>query len=364
MQFERLFKKTSIGQIQFWQIETQENKIITKFGKVDGKEQTTEDTILVGKNIGKANETSPTQQAQLEAAAQWEGKIKKGYVKAIDSASKGETLIEGGGCFPMLAKKFSEDGDKIVYPCYVQPKLDGHRCIADPDGSLWSRTRKPITSVPHIATEIHGSDWAGARLDGELYNHDYRNNFEKLSHFIRQETPEEGCGIVQYHVYDAIMPGTFKERYDWLAAGSPETASLHLVTTIEINNEAELMQAFELFMVQGYEGAIVRNANGLYVNKRSDNLQKMKNHLDEEFEIVGIEEGRGKLQDHVGAFTCKTKDGITFNVKMAGETEKLREYFKNPQNYIGKMLTVNFQDYTGKNKVPRFPVGLRIREKI
>lgn len=369
MKLPILYKKTSTGADQMWEVSTEGSTIVTRFGQVDGKIQTTTDTITVGKNIGRANETTPKQQAEAEAKSQWEKKLKKGYVQNLGDAQQGkvDSIIEGG-YFPMLAHKYDERGDDITFPAFLQPKLDGHRCTAhvnDGDATLWSRTRKPIFSMPHICEALVGV-WPKHLVfpDGELYNHEFHNRFEELTHFIRSSKPEPGHEVLQYHIYDVRMPGTFRERYDWLRAHLHRVNSpLVLVKTIEVLNEDEMMLAFEEFNSMGYEGAIVRNADGLYVEKRSSDLQKLKKFQDEEFPIVGVEEGRGKLTGHA-IFVCRTKEGVDFRVKMKGETEKLKDYFENFKKYKGRELTVKFQGYTTKNKVPRFPVAWRFAEKL
>jgi DNA ligase-1 len=359
----RLFKLTSTGAGQFWEIATDGATIITTYGKVDGKPMVTKDTLKAGKNIGRTNETSPVEQAALEAQAQWEAKIKKGYVEKLDRAMKGQTDIDGG-YFPMLAKKFAEDGDKIVYPALVQPKLDGHRCVADEVAALWSRTRKPINSVPHINKEV--VKFGRLQLDGELYNHSLKKDFEKITHLVRQPEPTEGHEIVEYHVYDVNMPGPFQKRYENLAFMFNKVKPEHLVLveTLLVNDEEELMNVFEHFISLGYEGAIVRNANGMYVNKRSYDLQKIKEFDDAEFKIVGIEEGRGKLQGHVGKFICVTQDGVEFGAKPKGTLESLKDYFENEKSWKNKIATVQYQGMTNKNNVPRFPVLTRMRNDI
>ena len=370
MKLPILFKRTSTGALQEWTVEFESNRYWTHFGQTGGAIQVSVPVVCQGKNAGRANETTPAEQAELEARALWEKKLKKDYVDSREKAVAGakSELIEGG-ILPMLAHKFSEHGDKVIYPCYVQAKLDGHRCTSqiEPDGTvtLWSRTRKRITGVPHIARAIQQLKLpADTRLDGECYAHAYRDKFEELSHFIRQETPTDGHEVVEYHVYDVAMPDTtFRERFEWLRT----EANLHfdhalvLVETIEVNDENELMLAFERFLEQKYEGAIVRNAAGLYVNKRSQDLLKLKTFDDGEYCIVGVKEGKGKLAGH-GIFTCKTEAGAEFDAKMKGALVELAKYYQHPERYIGKQLTVQFQGITKRNFVPRFPVALRIRE--
>lgn len=371
--FPTLYKKTSTGAQQEWEISVTGALVTTRYGQTGGKIQIATDMVKEGKNIGRANATTPEQQALLEAQSQWEKKLKKGYVEDPGKAMAGEvSAVITGGVFPMLAHKFTEQAAKITWPAFGQPKLDGHRCIATLDSSgkctLWSRTRKAITSVPHIVAALERLELRNVVLDGELYNADYRDKFEELSSFIRQVTPKAGHEVVQYHVYDLADPElTFERRLTKLegmigTSDSPKSTIVIPVQTMLVANEEELMVAFEYFLDQGYEGAMVRNAKGLYVFKRSADLQKIKEFDDAEFEIVGIEEGRGKLAGH-GIFNCKTGDGTVFAAKMKGETEKLKDFYENPQKYIGRMLTVKFQGMTKYGK-PRFPVALRLQEAL
>ena len=334
--------------------------------------QQTNDLIKEGKNIGKANETTPNTQAMQEAQSQWEKKLKKGYVKSQKDAFAGKTdaVIEGG-VFPMLAHKFSEQGHKIVYPAYAQPKFDGHRCIGmiDEDGkaTLWSRTRKIITGLPHInrALEKLAQDTGSiGPWDGELYVHSHRDRFEELTHFIRSPEPQPGHEVLQYHIYDLAVAGIpFSKRSIKLVNYEPLVG----VETIPVADEDELMLAFDRFLAQGYEGAMVRNAKGLYVNKRSCDLQKVKTFDDGEFLVIGVEEGRGKLAGHA-IFVCSMPApapmGTEFRAKMKGKTENLKKYFEHPELAIGNMLTVKYQGITNKSQVPRFPVALRFKEEV
>jgi DNA ligase 1 len=372
-EYPKLYKKTSTGKIQEWQVLVDESHgypvIVTLYGQHDGKIQESREEILEGKNIGRSNETTPLQQAEAQAQADWTKQLKKGYVQNIEDAKAGTTdsIIEGG-IAPMLAHKFSEQGHKIKYPALCQPKLDGHRCTSQlKEGkiTLWSRTRKPINSAPHIAETIR-QFCILERLDGELYNHDYHNNFEELSSLIRQEDPQPGYENIQYHVYDIPHPtatnmqrNALLQEMKHMFVGSP----IHIVETIVVNNEDELMEAFEHFLELGYEGCMVRNADGLYENKRSYNLQKIKEFDDSEFKIVGVKVGNKGSMAGKAVFTCDIPKVGTFDVKMKGKLEDLRQYADDPSLVIGKILTVKYQGFT-KYGFPRFPVGLRFREDI
>jgi DNA ligase-1 len=375
----KLFKKTTTGAIQEWQIRVEEldgiATIISNYGQVGGKIQESKEQVLVVKNIGKLNETTPLKQAEEQAFSDWKGKLKKGYVENPNDAQEGKTdaIIEGG-VFPMLAHKFSEQGHKIKYPALAQPKLDGHRCTSqylDGITTLWSRTRKPITSVPHIIKALNDLG-LGHRYDGELYNHEYHAKFEELSSLIRQEVPQPGCELIQYHVYDFPDPDrTNKERYEILEMlrASTKDTPIHIVETLVVNDEDELMVAFEHFLALGYEGCMVRNMDGKYENKRSYNLQKIKEFDDSEFKIIGVKIGTKGSMAGRAVFTCENLKNVesgqaeTFDVKMKGSMDDLKTYAEHPELVIGRILTVKYQGFT-KYGQPRFPVGLRFREDI
>ncbi len=122
------------------------------------------------------------------------------------------------------------------------------------------------------------------------------------------------------------------------------------------------MVMFQKYLDDGYEGAIARNVSGCYVGKRSYDLLKIKEFLDAEFEVIGVEEGRGKLTGH-GIFVCKTANGAEFRAKMVGDTAALKQYYQDASLAVGRQLTVKFQGLT-KNGIPRFPVALRFAEAV
>jgi ATP-dependent DNA ligase len=344
---------------------------VTVYGQVGGKLQTTSDKISEGKNLGRSNETSPLAQAESEAKSRWEKQLKsKKYVQSAEAAAEGgvdERVL--GGVDVMLAHTFEKQGHKIKYPCYGQPKLDGTRCIAIMDGgkaTLWSRTRKPITSMPHIVAALEKAYPYGRYvLDGELYAAHLNEDFETIVHFVRQQTAAEGHEVIEYWVYDTIAgpDAPFALRNVYLEEEFPRRnmpSCIKLVPTTYLKSEDAAMEYFAECQRAGFEGAMLRNSDGLYVHKRSYDLIKVKSFQDAEFPIVGVEEGRGKLMGSVGAFICKTESGATFKAKLMGSLDNLRTLYENPSMWQGKMLTVKYQNLTADGQ-PRFPVGKSIR---
>jgi len=365
--FSPLYSQNSDGSLQVWKITVQGNKIIRAFGRVGGTIQRTEDVIQRGKNIGRANETTPEQQALAEAKSAWEKKQKSGYNTDSKAAAAGQVSQAhiAGGIDPMLAHKWSEQSHKITYPAFMQPKLDGIRCIAIVQHgkcTLWTRTRKQINSVPHIVALLEQAFPTGyAALDGELYNHRYRDQFEQIVSLVRKDKPDPRCAKVQYHVYDTIMPGTFSSRYDWLKQHHTQLLeqdkAVVLVPTVRVDAPEEVIQYFTDWRAAGYEGAMIRN-NAEYEHKRSYNIQKIKEFDDAEFKIIGVEPGRGRMAE-CAVFVCEGKGG-EFRCKMEGALDTLKQYLDKPKSVIGKMLTVRYQGLTN-GKLPRFPVGVIVR---
>lgn len=368
-----LYKMSSTGALQLWEISVEGSTICTKWGQVGGAVQETRDVIAEGKNLGKKNATTAAEQASAEALARWEKALKsKKYVRSEAEARSGaadERVL--GGVDVMLAHRFDEHGDRVVYPCLVQPKFDGHRAtvVVGPDGcpTMWSRTRKPILSMPHVLLEVAKLGLPpGTALDGELYVHDYRDRFEALTSMIRAAEPREGAEVVQYHVYDlASSMGTQEVRAAELESmiGSPAASRspvLVPVLTEVAEDEDDLLAHFQRFLALGYEGAMARCLSGKYVGKRSYDLLKIKEFVDAEFMVVGVESGRGKMSG-LAIFVCVTETNREFRAKMTGELEALRKFVDDPSLVVGKKVTVKYFGLT-KTGVPRFPVAVRIRE--
>jgi DNA ligase 1 len=362
-----LYKKTSTGTIQKWEIFVDNTTIIIRWGQIDGKIQETRDEIKEGKNIGRSNETTPEEQATLEAEALYLKQKKKGYVESIEMATLEEvdSAIIQGGIPPMLAHKYKECLKRITFPAYCQPKLDGHRCIAvieNGSASLWSRTRKPITSVPHIIDELNEKFKNNNNtiiLDGELYVNPDTANFEVLTSYLRRQDPSPETKIVEYHVYDlASSKGSFAERIKELKIllDGGLTKVINVETTL-VNSEEEFLSTYQTFMDCGYEGAMYRSSSGKYENKRSYGLLKLKEFQDAEYTITRIEEGKGKLAGHA-IFVCGN-----FKCKLKGNQNKLKEYWEHPELVIGKKLTVRYQNLSSEG-IPRFPVGIRLWEGL
>lgn len=376
MQLPILYSKTNTGAIQFWQITTLNELnsdgsmfglIETKFGQLNTESpQITVDIIKKGKNIGKVNETTPFEQAKIKAKQLWDKKIKDNYQEDLEAVKNGHSDLPS--IDPMLAGKFPENKHKVKYPVLCQPKLDGLRCIAvfkDGKVKLYSRTRKEFTTVPHIVKELE-ENFRGMDdliLDGELYSHEFKEDFSEIISLIKRDEIHPDHTKIQYHIYDCPSnPFKTSDRMQLINSFFRKYESFYCkrVETVVANSEQEVEDNLNKFLSQGYEGVMIRT-EGKYENKRSKSLLKYKVFHDDEFEIIGVKEGTGKLMCHAGSFVCKTKDGVVFNAKLKGKLDNLQEYFENIDKYIGKMLTVRYFGYTIDGSL-RFPVGISVRD--
>lgn len=368
LELPTLYKKASTGKTQQWRIwvEEEENSeqalgvIMIEQGQTDGKKQTYREEIRVGKNLGKSNETTALEQAKLEAQAKWtKQKDRKHYGLTVEeSAAKRDVA-------PMLAHTYQDERDKVVWEgAIVQPKLNGHRCLAFKDETgvrLISRQGKPIETLPHIVEELQRFMEEGDTWDGELYVHGVKLN--TVGSWIKKKQPDSAK--VEYHVYDNVLDRPFRDRMlvSWM--DQADEGCVKSVPTHDAVDEKRLYALRDLFIANGYEGAILRHGPKPYESgKRSDSLLKVKKWHDGEFKIVGVQEGTGTHKG-MAVFTCVTPEGHEFGVISPGTHEEKREFWNNRDSYIGKMLTIEYAEMTSTDKpVPFHPKALQIREDV
>ena len=363
--------------------------IKTQHGYDGGVVTLGEKVITEGKNIGKKNATTPFEQAIVEARSTWNKKVSAGYTEVTEVATVAtvasaasaaataiskdrSTTIDVDIPLPMLANKFQEKGHCLTYPCFSQPKFDGTRsigiCGLVDKPCLYSRNRKVYPHLEHIQAVLRKLP-AGLILDGELYTRAV--NFQDIVGLVKKKTLKEtdrvAHDLIQLHVYDIVDARlTFEERLGVLRKLFADHAStmgsvLQLCLTEEITKAAEVKTKFDEYVAAGFEGVMMRNKKGLYaVGHRSSDLLKYKEMMDEEYKIVGFYEGEGEEAGCV-LWECALDSGKTFRCRPKGTLEERRALFKRGKEFVGKMLTVQFQELT-PDGVPRFPVGITIRD--
>ena len=374
--FPALQGATLTGKTKVWSIEVRLQDgcgvIVTTHGQKDGKMQVNEKVISEGKNIGKKNETTPFEQAVSEARAAWTKKRESNYTPidetiVEDDGSEDETAggrgkgVDESVPLPMLAHDYNKRGKSIQFPCFVQKKFDGTRCVAVPQKGLFSRNRKSYPHLDHIKEEINKLP-PNMILDGELYSETL--SFQEIVGLVKRETLKAGDQEkqlqIQFHVYDLINDAPYVQRYANLQLLFRRYKFKHLVLVKTENCESEekMKEMHAQYVAEGYEGIMLRNKEGVYSNARSVHLQKYKDFFDTEVKIVGFKSGEG-LEEGCVVWLCEHK-GKQFACRPRGTREERMELFQNGASYIGKELTVRYQQETDDGLL-RFPVGITIR---
>lgn len=351
MDFPTLYKIDSKGKRREWNVWVDDFNsyavISVSHGQEHGRQQIKTTTISSGKNIGRANETTYLEQAVSEAKSKWLKQQDKGY------STTGEKVFR-----PMLAHNFKDHSKKVVYPCYVQPKLDGLRCYITWQGGpkAFSRKGKQWKCVDTILSPVYKflKENQDVILDGELYTD--KISFQKICSAIKRDEPNEYSSLVDFHCYDIFVKKqklTFKERFKLI----PDLGGkFKIVSTEKMLDIQSIEFAHRSFINAGYEGTIIRNSDGLYkVDGRSYDLLKYKDFMDSEYEIVSKKEDKNKecVFVCIDPHSCKT-----FECKPKGTHEERVAYLY--EDNIGKYLTVRYFELTDDG-LPRFPVGIAVR---
>jgi ATP-dependent DNA ligase len=357
--FPVLYKYTQKGQVQQWQIVVDGSSFYTIEGIVGGKMTTSPPTICLPKNVGRSNESSSTEQAELEAKARHKKKLDAHYNEVLTTARSFKE--------PMLAKKFEDYPPTFKERTFIQPKLDGLRGMNE-NNTLNSRNGKPY-SCPHLFQD-------SASFDGELYNHALKDDFNKIVSLCKKTkpTPEDLAETeekVQYWTYDfPDHEGVFSERYQALLdqvaleheRKSPWIHHFVVVPTYEVFSMEDIQNYHDQFLAEGYEGSIVRTDTGFYEGKRTKQLLKLKDFQDDEFEIVSVEEGVGTRAGMAGYLVVKLEDGRTCKSNIKGGFDFYKELLIDREKLVGKTATIQYFSRTPDGFL-RFPVAIKINRE-
>lgn len=343
---ETVYKKDSKGKIRMTTVSASEGIVTQESGLVGGA-LTVHTSEAKPKNVGKTNSTTSEEQAVIEAQAKITKKLKEGYFGTIKEAENEEIIL------PMLAKVFENEVDKIDWDnAYVQPKLDGMRCLDTINGKI-SRKNTPIDTMDHIVVKRPGL--TKFAVDGELYAHGL--SFQENMKLIKKLRPESKKVI--FHIYDVVSELPFIDRYALLKAVIDSSENVEIVETYKVTSIEEVKKYHSKFISEGYEGTMIRWGNeGYKINGRSSNLLKYKEFIDITAKVVDVVPSDKNPEQ--GVVHCEYK-GQTFGCGMKFSHSEREEILLNKKDYIGKTAEIRFFEFTDDG-VPRFPVcvGFRI----
>ena len=283
---------------------------------------------------------------------------------------------------PMLAYPVSAKPIDYSKPTFIQPKLDGVRCVIQakvkrhlltPDLNeievkAYSRTGKEWKNIDHILEQLEPFffKYPNIILDGELYNHDLRDNFEKIISLVRKTKPTdedrlEASELTQFHCYDIIdeeLP--FDQRIEFVNGTLAFIRSVHVVDTLIAHDAEDAQYVHKSNLKKGYEGSIVRT-NDTYQCKRSHNLRKFKDFHDDEALLLDWVEGKGKRVGTIGKFMAQDSEGNIFGMPVMDKFQYLQDNFEEMKTWIGKLATFTYFERTKANSY-RHPLFKAIRD--
>lgn len=386
MEFPNLFKMNKQGtKWLVWKLRVEGDpsggicKIVREHGTEDGKMVLSAKEVKSGKNKGRKNETTIFQQACADAQSMWTKQIE------LNQYAREKTTVRARPS-PMLAHGFDKHAKKVLFPCMVQPKLDGVRMISKVERVsstgeykvvCLSRTGKEFDAVPmqYIARDLitlvtrDNKELESFYFDGELFSPEML--FEDIVSACRTSVGHDEAKFkhLHYHVYDlipteeAMVSMPYEDRFGLLTSlRSGKYANLRLVEAMTIYRPEDIPKMHDVYVEQGYEGIMVRNRKGAYLSNRSYDLQKYKHFTDEEYEIVDAREATGN-DAGTAILQCRMGNGDdrSFWVRPKGTREYRTSLLTNRDALMGKMLTVRYQNLTDKG-IPRFPVGMAVRD--
>ena len=274
--------------------------------------------------------------------------------------------------YPVSKKPIPYENEQV----FIQPKLDGVRCVIQYERRTqpredvvvaYSRTGKEWKNIKHILAELlpFFQKHPDVILDGELYNHDLKDDFEKIISLVRKQKPtlvdrHEAKLLTQFHCYDMICPDfdhNFSIRDEFLQQTLDNVDYVKLVDTKLIESEREAKDIHFENLALGYEGSIVR-LNTKYQQKRSHSLRKFKDFSDKEATIIGYLDGKGKREGTLGKFVMQDDEGVEFGCPPGkGYNYKdLKNILENIGDYMGKRATFTYFERTkaGSYRHPLF----------
>lgn len=380
MKFPTLYKRTSNGAIQQWTIiSNKDGSYHAEEGLVGGKLTTSAPHTCEPKNPGKKNATTAAEQAEKEAKADWDKKLKRGYCRDVDGID--EVTFRK----PMKGYKWKEQAKNVVFPVGVQNKLNGIRYQSELARS-YSTGGETFYTTPHIREELGQIfvDYPEAFLDGEAFNRALKRNLNRLIHLVsvaykpKDLTPEllaESKAIVRLHLFDGygfrgITPET---PYDDRLVAVTKLVAEYKPKFIEVEKQWKvkdlktLLADLEANRLDGGEGLMVRWGDCPRKEGKSRFMLKLKHFEDDEFIIVDIQEGNADWKGCAKRIVLKlnepatneTKDE-TFAANIEGDREWLRELFERKDEFIGQPATTEYQQMS-EYGIPQIPWVRAIR---
>lgn len=251
----------------------------------------------------------------------------------INVRTDGVTLLSRQGTV-IPTDKLNGVADDLALVLPAGNQVHGEMLLKDPDGKIaareigngilnsvckggnipdgWKILFRVWDAIPLAAVEPHGK-----------YTEPYKTRFDELSNYLKK----------------AIF------RY------SQEGRHIDCIETIETKicfNKAQAMSFYRNMLASGKEGVVLKNPTAIWKDGTSKEQIKMKLVCDCDLKIVGFEEGKGKFEGTLGSVICESSDGM-LRTNVSGFNDKTRrEVWDNRDDYLGKIITIKFNDVMQK----------------
>lgn len=355
-----LYKPIKQGKTQQWSIEVQGDSFICTYGQLDGAMQT-QTTKCTGKNIGKANETTPEQQAKLEAEALVAKKLKSGYSYEISDTPSVS--------LPMKVKSYQDQINNVKFPCISTEKLNGVNSMFKRTAdsiTIYSRGGEVYPAIPHLEQPLHDTmdELGHNELNAELYIHG--EHLQDIQSAVKK--PNKLSPRITAHIFDiADSNETYEYRRNKLKSiystlESIDHISLKYIgflTGVECHSHEQIELHYNQCMDRKLEGTVIKNLSALYQhNVRSSDMFKYKKTQDAEYQIVDCETDKNGHP----VFHCITPEGKVFKVKPKGTDAERKAMIVNFESqYLNKWYKIEYE-MLSKDKIPLKPIGLCLRD--
>lgn len=350
----KLYKIDSNGKVRSWSITSDRDTIQIEHGLLKGTKQVDVEQVVTNQSGRSLKE-----QICLRIDSRVNKQLDKGYKCTIEEAKNSVGLNASNLLRPMLAQKF-RDAKHVDYDnLWLQAKYNGHRClITKTEQGLiaYSRNGKPVDSIDHILKAL-GHLEVGTTLDGELYCHGVP--LQTLSSWIRRKQADSAH--LKYVVYDVMKPFAYANRINWICKNiSPSQMSvIDIAPSLNYKPGMSISDMMGEKTAAGYEGLILRQGlAGYEPGKRSSQLLKLKQCMDNEFVVVAIHQS----SDGWAILECMVKPGVAFKVSAPGTMENKKHIWDNQESFIGQFVTVEFFEWTLEGR-PLHPVAIDFREE-
>lgn len=365
MIIKTLYSRDSKDSIRVWKIELDGDKYRQHYGLLDGKIVETGWTYPKVKNVGKTNETNPEEQAKKEVAALIKKQLKLNYFEKLEDVDK-------GFLGPQLAKPCKDYIDDVDWASgqIVDHKLNGICCVITKKGAF-SRKNEQFFAIPHILEELKDvfELFPDAYFHGELFNPKHVTELNKIAELvavtrkekdITEDLLKKSRDIIEHWIYDGYgflgleQADTGLDRRTHLESfvKSRKFNYIKCVNWTRVYSREQMEEYAKDYISAGGEGVIIRDPKAPYVHKRTKALLKFKKSESAEFKVISIEEGEANWAGCAKFAWCELPNGKKdnkFKTNIKGSQDYLRGVFRNRESYVGKVIIVEFQEYSPYN---------------